>query len=339
MKTAGTKIFTKVSGWVRAKKTSEENSQPMDNEAADLVEETKVCSSKDCLSNPNHRPSIILSDENNPWFMIGGSVTGHGHKIDNSPCQDSHKIEQWVNGWGVAVVSDGAGSAANSHIASSFLTEETARRAALLVKRENWIENNLFPEEGEWRELSKKLFNSIQDSLIGYSIGINSTLGSLHATLILIIYSPYGLLVAHVGDGRAGCLTKNDEWSSIINPFEGDQVGETAFMTLDLESNEDYFESNVINEPVKAFFALTDGCERVCWETLKKDPETGRFIKPNKPFEQFFLQTIEGLQTQSKSDKSEDLKNKWIDYLDSGHKGFRTETDDKTMVIGIMVNE
>lgn len=292
--------------------------------------------SVETITNKNHKSSLVLSNEDNPWSLIGGSVTGNGHKIDKTPCQDSHRIEAWIKGWGVAVVSDGAGSAENSQLASSFLTEETARRAALLVKKENWIENNSLPNEEEWKELSKKLFGGIQDSLIGYSKGIDVPIKSLHATLIMIIYSPLGLLVAHVGDGRAGCIGTDDEWISIINPFEGEQMGETVFMTLDFESNENFFESRVTNKPVKAFFMLSDGCEDVCWETIQKDEETGGFFKPNKPFEPFFKQTISVLQNLSQSNKSEGLQQKWMDYLESGHKGFQTETDDKTMVIGIL---
>lgn len=311
---------------------NKQTDQPKD--ISESIEKEEMGSA--ALSNPNHRASLILTDENNPWLIIGGSVTGNGHKAESIPCQDSHLIQKWDEGWGVALISDGAGSAKNSHFASSFLVGEAARRSAILVKNENWIEKGTLPEEEEWQKLSKKLFCGIQDSLIGYSKGIKVPFRSMHATLIMIIFSPHGLLVAHVGDGRAGCVDNEDNWMSVIKPFEGAQVGETVFMTLDFENNEHFFESKMIRKPAKAFFLLSDGCEHVCWETLQKDENTGQFFQPNKPFEPFFKQTMSALENISNNGTCDDLKEGWMNYLDSGHKGFQDETDDKTMIIGFL---
>ncbi len=289
------------------------------------------------IENSNQKASLVIPGKsNNPWFIIGGTVTGHGHIAENIPCQDSHKVQIWKNGWGIAVVSDGAGSAKKSQLGSSFLTEETARRAYKLVMDKKWIETSTFPRKGEWKKLSHRLFCDIKDSMFKYSVSIKTSIEELHATLIMIIFSHQGLLVAHVGDGRAGCLDEDGNLFSVIRPLQGEYINETVFMTVDFETNDRFFESRVINKPVKAFFILTDGCENVCWETNKKDEKTGNYIKPNKPFKPFFTHTVDILQNIGKHDSPEELKEKWLNYLDKGHRGFQIETDDKTMVIGII---
>ena len=287
----------------------------------------------------NEGTSLHIASNGNNWFLIGGSVTGNGHKNQNLPCQDAHKTEIWSNGWGVAIVSDGAGSAKMSHLASSFLVKEAAKQAFDLVKSNNWMEENLLPNEKVWDSEARKLLFGLQDALKKYANGLGVSLMELHATLIINIFSSKGLLTVHIGDGRAGYLTEKGEMHASIEPFEGEQVGSTVFITMDMDNFKEIVQTKIITEPVSAFFLLSDGCERVCWETIQQIKETGKFFKPNKPFEPFFNHTIEALKEMQESIKPELITEKWYNYLESGHKGFINEKDDKTMVIGFWVEK
>ena len=287
----------------------------------------------------NEGSSLHVASNENRWFLIGASVTGNGHKNQNLPCQDAHKTEIWSNGWGVAIVSDGAGSAKMSHLASAFLVDEAAKQAFELVKSKNWMEDNLLPTEKVWDSEARKLLFGLQDSLKKYANDFGIMLKELHATLIINIFSPKGLLSVHIGDGRAGYLTKSGDMHASMEPFEGDQVGATVFITMDMENFKEIVKTKVISEPVSAFFMLSDGCERVCWETIQQIKETGKFIKPNKPFEPFFRHTIQALKDMHQSMKPELITENWYNYLESGHKGFIEENDDKTMLIGISIEK
>ncbi len=305
-----------------------------------ILDEAVLNGAKIQSSNKNNEGSSLhVASNENMWFLIGASVTGNGHKTQNIPCQDAHKTEIWSNGWGVAIVSDGAGSAKMSHLASAFLVDEAAKQAFDLVKSKNWMEEDLLPTEKDWDSEARNLLHGLQDALKKNADDLGVSLKELHATLIINIFSPKGLLAAHIGDGRAGYLTERGDMHASMEPFEGDQVGATVFITMDMKNFEEIVETKVIADPVSAFFLLSDGCEKVCWETIQQIKETGKFIKPNKPFEPFFRHTIEALKEMHQSIKPELITEKWYNYLESGHKGFIDENDDKTMVVGIRIEK
>jgi hypothetical protein len=267
------------------------------------------------------------------WLVIGASVTGNGHKTQNIPCQDNHKTQIWNNGWGVAVVSDGAGSATHSHLASAFLVEEAVKQALYLVRRKKWMEQNILPTMHEWDMEGKALILNIHEALIFFAEKKGIPLADLHATLILTIFSGKGLLTAHIGDGRAGYRDQQGNYHSLITPFDGEQAGQTVFITMDLQKRPDIIGTQQVKTSADALFLLTDGCERVSWETVQKNDATGKFEKINKPFEPFFNQTIQAFRQMHKTHSTEAIQQTWQAYLDNGHKGFVSETDDKTMVV------
>ena len=282
----------------------------------------------------NQGASLHIPANHSPWFIIGASVRGHGHAASNEPCQDAHKIKDLNNGWGIAVVADGAGSAKHSHLASAFLVEETIQQIERFIKDQKWISKGSIPGDEQWDRKGRKLLTNIRESLKAYSRQLDTPLSDLHSTLIAVIYSPEGLLVMHVGDGRAGYMDREGHWQEMLIPFQGEQVGETGFITLDMERFSQIAETRVIaRKDIRAFVLLSDGCEKVCWETITKDPESGRYMKQNKPFAPFFEKNTEVLKRLQKENSREEIIEKWIAYLDKGHPGLARETDDKTMVL------
>jgi hypothetical protein len=277
-----------------------------------------------------YKPVVIKPIQ---WMVIGASVTGNGHKVQNIPCQDAYKAQVWNNGWGIAVVSDGAGSAAMSHLASAFLVEEAVKQALYLVKRKKWMEQNILPTHEEWNLEGRALIFNIQDALIFYAEKKGIPLADLHATLILTLFSGAGLLTAHIGDGRAGYQDQQGCYHSLITPYDGEQAGQTAFITMNLQKYPDIIGTHLINTSVNTLFILSDGCERVAWQTVQKNDATAKFEKINKPFAPFFDQTIQAFRQMHKTHTPEAIQQTWHAYLESGHKGFVSETDDKTMLI------
>ncbi len=270
----------------------------------------------------------------NKWFIIGASVKGNGHLAQNQPCQDAHKITFWENGWGIAVVSDGAGSAANADKGSAFVVTESVQIARELISEGNWICNDYFPKDQEWDVTARELFARIQNGLIQFALKDEIPIKNLHATLIVVIFSPHGLLIAHVGDGRAGFQDVSSVWKAMITPYEGEQVGETVFMTMDMKKHPQILETKVVREKVQAFTLMSDGCEKVCWNTLQWDNISGKFIKPNTPFTPFF-EKLRSFYKEARITLTNDrLSDHFYMYIKEGHTGFRSETDDKTMIIG-----
>ncbi|HSV76149.1 MAG TPA: PP2C family serine/threonine-protein phosphatase [Bacteroidales bacterium] len=296
----------------------------------------ELCGWNHPLKLDNDRFSAIAATAENPWSITGASVTGHGHRLHSEPCQDAHLAQVWGNGWGAVAVSDGAGSALRSQLASSLLVRRAVRKASRLVSRKGWAVTNKLPALEEWRSCAEILMRETSQELPAFAERKKIPLHELYATLIVMIFSPHGILTTHIGDGRAGCLDLNGNYHALMEPWEGEQVGQTVFVTMGNGNIRNITGASVFNAPVKSFFLLTDGCERVSWETLAQDHLTGSYKKRNKPFAPFFDQTIKTLSQMYATLPADVVAGKWHNYLDNGHKDFVTEPDDKTMVIGIV---
>jgi len=273
------------------------------------------------------------------WLILGTSVEGKSHIIDNIPCQDAHAFTQLNENWGIAVVSDGAGSYENSHLGSGFVVETSLTEFENVLNENNWHVNNILPTNEDWNLIAIKTLKNIKEKLYDFSVMENLEFKSLSCTVIVLIYSPIGLLVTHIGDGRAGYKDENDNWFSIITPFSGHQVGTTVFITTNIWNDVSYYiESNVINSKIKAFTLLTDGCELSCWECYQKSEIDDNYFYPNKPFPNFFNPNVNALLKMYNSKLNYSILNaKWENFIKTGNEKLLNETDDKTMILGVLL--
>lgn len=278
--------------------------------------------------------------ERTQWVIAYASVMGALHVRENIPCQDSCACKSFSNGWGIAVVADGAGSCTHSHIGSAKVTELAVKVFSALMGEKKWDRLGRLPSEDEWRGLAYSAVVGIRQGLEKFAKEKNLALLSLSSTLIAVIYSPIGLLVTHIGDGRAGYFN-GKEWQSILQPFNGETASETIFLTSDVWIGDEkgiYIESRVIADRVEAFTLLSDGCEKGAFEVNMYDEVRERYYDPNKPFANFFNPNLKGLLSLHKEKKSQaDINKLWESFLTAGTIRFKHEPDDKTMVLGVLV--
>lgn len=283
------------------------------------------------------------------WRVVGASVIGKSH-LDNVPplpCQDSHYLEEETDNrpkWGVAVVCDGAGSATHSHLGAQFVAEKTAQYFKKIVKKRvedyGWYKKEVLPIQEQWHYVAKKVLGTVRDDLESYAKEKNIEVKMLACTVIVVIFSPAGLLVTHIGDGRGGYRSAQGEWKSFLTPFKGEEANQTTFITSDIWNDTDkYIESRVINERTTAFVVMSDGCESHCFQTYNPDEASKQFrlIDINKPHAKFFeplFNTINAAEIKDNEDEKE-LRQKWADFIQSGTEGLKNELDDKTMILGI----
>lgn len=277
------------------------------------------------------------------WVVVGASVKGNGHIQSNMPCQDNNKFELLGKGWGVAVVSDGAGSAAHSDMGSKVVVERAVVHFKNLIDKEGWMEKNKLPSDAEWLQKSYFVLKTIRNEVEMVAKKNNVDVKSLSATCLAVVFSPMGLLVVHVGDGRMGCKTMSGEWKAIMTPHKGEEANQTLFLVSDFWDIPNYVQSGVlvpesivVREPVEAFAVMSDGCESTAWLCTAQNAETGKYYDQNKPFEGFFNPLEETLVTFHKDNvPEEERKEKWYKFIESGTKGFVKEQDDKTMILGV----
>jgi len=290
------------------------------------------------------QPFAIDTDE---WTMVGTSVIGKGHISAKIPCQDYCKYESLGKGWGIAIVSDGAGSAEFSHFGSKIIVEKGIIRFKELIEKEGWLKNNELPDDAKWQQVTYSTLKAIRDDMEMFAKTKKISLKSLNATVIVLIHSPLGILATHVGDGRSGYKNKNGEWEALIKPHKGEEANQTIFLPSDFWDISQFQisgvsvpENIIIREQVLAFTLMSDGCENTAWQYYQKNEETGKFYDPNKPHPPFFEPLCETLQSfhNDKVDLKE-RKEKWNKFLTDGTKSFENETDDKTMILGVLISK
>jgi len=285
---------------------------------------------------------VTITKHDSEWVLVGASVKGNGHIQSNMPCQDNHKYESLGNGWGIAVVSDGAGSAEHSELGSKVVVERGVFHFKNLLEKEGWMKNNVLPTDIEWLQKSYYALKTIRDDVALIAQKKNVELKSLSATCLAVIYSPIGLLAVHVGDGRMGYKSVSGDWRAMMTPHKGEEANQTIFLVSDFWSIPNYVmsgvlvpESVVVREPVKAFALMSDGCENTSWKCTTLNPETGKYYDQNKPFEGFFNPLEETLITfHADNVPEEERQAKWSKFIESGTTGFVKEQDDKTMIYG-----
>ncbi len=302
-------------------------------------------SSKGNIKDLEIEPVIYKPGKKKAWFILSHSEIGTAHIKLELPCQDSHYVDTIGNtDWGVAVVCDGMGSKSLSHEGASFVSKTTGRKIRNLIEKEQWYKSEKLLEENEWKDYSVKILGGVYKELEIYANEKGFPLNEMGCTVIAVIYSPLGLLVTHIGDGRAGFCNFAGQWSAMMTPFNGEEANQTIAITSDIWSSKEiaykHIESKIINEPVQAFCLMSDGCESFSYETKRWNEGAGKFEIVNRPAAVFFNPVIKHVR-KTKCENSEwkkVLNDSWKKLLANGSPAIAQEPDDKTMIMGVMVD-
>jgi len=97
-------------------------------------------------------------------------------------------------------------------------------------------------------------------------------------------------------------------------------------------------ESRVISEKVIAFTLMSDGCEMHSFDCSKMDYERNKWVDPNLPSGKFFNPLLEQLkQMHNHKVAFEEVTENWIKFIEEGTPGLNEESDDKTLILGILI--
>lgn len=210
--------------------------------------------------------------------ICGISMQGTGHIAENVPCQDYHQVAilDAKRNIGIAVVSDGAGSAKNSAIGSKTVCENAIKYLKIAIEKFHWLEKDKLPDAAQWDEVVRETIHLMQIALFETAKSNECELKSLAATCIILFFTPEKSYFAHVGDGRAGIRTSAG-WEAILTPHKGEEANQTVFVTNEILKPADLIisgvhvpETLVINKPISAFVLMSDGCEDGLWVKNKR---------------------------------------------------------------------
>lgn len=275
---------------------------------------------------------------NPEWIVAYASVIGNGHIQQDLPCQDSC-THQFINErWGIAVVCDGAGSAAHSEKGSDFVARNTVYCLAEAVEGCQWLTASELPDEQTWRTEAVVALHRVRQRLGMFAENNHLSIKDLACTVIATIHTPNGLLVAHIGDGRAA-YRSGGVWQPMIVPFKGSEANETVFITSDIWTNEGidlYIRTHVIHAPIEAFTLASDGSEKGSFLVNVFNENTQKYEDLNQPYPKFFDPNIQGLlQLHREQRHQSEINQLWAGFLRNGHQQFQHETDDKTLILGV----
>lgn len=325
-----------------------ENSvEQVDTETKEEKEEIKGGENKestlDTLISPSYdfirQQSYIKSNDS---IILGASLRGRSHIESNTDCQDYHLYQELSKGWSILVVSDGAGSAKHAGRGSKANCTISMKLLSDMIAKNKWIENSFLPSELDWyiefRTICEKMKLIYQNKV--EEMNDESVLTDFNATLLICVITPNGILSGHIGDGRMGYLSNDDEWKNLMTPHKGDEGNQTVFLQSSWDkphvpalkvSNVYVPETRVIREIPKAVVLISDGCERSCWECSILDPTLGKYTDVNRPHPGFMNPLIESIVDEEDSKRF----NLFVDIIDKGTKSCQTERDDKTMLIAM----
>jgi serine/threonine protein phosphatase PrpC len=276
---------------------------------------------------------------NTKMFYFGMSVQGKSHIGYNTPCQDFHKIEilDEKHNIGIAVVSDGAGSAKNSADGSLIVCEKSIEHLKFAIEKFKWLDRRNLPDEELWDKIVREVIRLTQIDLAKKAKEQNCELRAYAATFLILFFTPEKSFFAHVGDGRAG-VKVGGNWEAILTPHKGEEANQTVFLTNEILTPADLKvsgvfvpETKVINAPVEAFILMSDGCEDGMWIKSKKiDKSDGdfKYITLNLPFTPAIEKLFDFIT------KSKDKENLLYQFLENFNASLQNEIDDKTVLFG-----
>lgn len=279
--------------------------------------------------------------KNQEWLIVGASVAGKSHTDAEPqiPCQDSHEISCLPGNWGVAVVCDGAGSAKHADLGANFVAKLTAKLFAEIIEKNNWHLHTHLPTSKKWETCVVNTLLEVRHRLEKYAEEITVSSKELACTVIVVIFSPLGLLVAHIGDGRAGYCNAQNQWLPLLKPWKGEEANQTVFITSNIwEQPDSFIETGVVVQPPIAFTLMSDGCEAHAFQTGIFDHEQQKYVEINLPHPPFFdplVATLHNLYGQQLP--SNNIQQKWTNFVENGNIGLANEPDDKTLLLGVLI--
>lgn len=281
------------------------------------------------------------ADTTSPWLVARGSVIGQGHVKHGLPCQDDNSWQVLADNpaWGVAVVSDGAGSCANSDKGSTRIVAKAGELFSELIRQQGWAESVTLPDAATWTDLARATLKQVASDLRFYAESQSLDFHSLSATIIVVVFGPMGLLVANVGDGRAAAQRTDGSWHAIMTPYRGEEVNATVFLTSNIwaaDRVDQFVGAEVYPGEFRAFALLSDGCEMATFALSRFDEVANRYEALNEPHPPFFNPNVAALVGLHKQGKTEDEINQlWKRLLTNGTQRLADEPDDKTIILAV----
>jgi len=192
----------------------------------------------------------------------GYSIQGKSHIEKNTVCQDAHYIKVIKNGWIIAAVADGVGSAKNADVG-----------AKLAVKSVVDFCDEYMPYDYNTisiKSMIRTAFNYALKRIIQEADKNQESIESYDTTLSLVIYDGQRIIYGHSGDGAIIGLTVFGDFIEITKP----QKGIDGTSVIPLRGGYATWEIDTYDEDLASVLLVTDGMLETLCPYLLRDTET-----------------------------------------------------------------
>lgn len=254
-----------------------------------------------------------MHDKSFKWVWAGASVQGTSHIATGIPKQDSAAFAEYrtgVNSVAVAVVCDGAGSAAHSEVGSRL----ACQCAQSLIGRQ--LASNASVGTIN-RALAEAWISEIGNALLQKAQDLGKQIKDLATTITIVIAGDDATVVIMVGDSP--CVVHDGKaWLAPIWPMRGEYANQTYFIT---QMPIPVWDFAKIDNRIEKFSVFTDGIDKL---VLKE--------KSREVFQPFFDGLFDELGSSQSNGRDRTCSTNLGSFFDSDRVNALTD-DDKTLII------
>ena len=222
-------------------------------------------------------------------FDYGFSIVGKSHIEKGTCCQDSHKIKKMDNGWYVAAIADGVGSAKNSHVGSKIAADTVVDFCTECMPWDYSVIGI--------KSMLRTAYNYAFKQIIRESEKSGEPIESYDTTLSVVIYDGHRIIYGHSGDGAIIGLTIYGDYVQITKPQKGDDM----VSVLPLRAGYTVWSIDTYEEDLAAVMLMTDGMldGALCPYLLKQSNDSEVYI----PVASFFADPYGADENEKKAKK------------------------------------
>lgn len=227
----------------------------------------------------------------------GFSVVGKSHIKKGSCRQDYHRIKRMKNGWIIAAVADGVGSAKNSHIGSKIAAETVVEFCDECMP---WDYNII-----SIKSMLRTAYNYAFKMILKESEKSGEPIESFDTTLSMVIYDGQRIIYGHSGDGAIFGLTIFGDFVEITRP----QKSIDGVSVIPLRAGYTQWVIDTYEEDLAAVLLMTDGMLETLCHYLLRDQER-KINRAYVPLASYFADPY-GFNER----KIEDIKKEIFDFI------------------------
>lgn len=161
------------------------------------------------------------------WRTLGISSRGTSHLKTGDPCQDAHGWRVLPCGTLVAVVADGAGTAALAEIGAGLAVKTALETVCLRLEAADGADGS----DSDWHALLLGGITAALQALEEEAAARQAALRDLACTLAVAIARPGAVVAAiQIGDGAVVAMEEGGEVFAVTRPAPSEYLNETTFL-------------------------------------------------------------------------------------------------------------